>query len=270
MWIFTKRAFLSVVAYDPKQDREKASPFKKIAKNKLTHVLVRARVREDIEDLRIVVPNVKIVDDIAADYKYRAVITRSQWKKYVLRACDEIDYGSHFKEVVRDNASQGTARHKAMMSVWSAMIALQPWGKGDSNWGSSWAGYDNWSPQTWKGGGSTKTTTIGGKKIETLSLDELEEVVSQGAETDDSPISLDKAKVFILQELKDVPDYLQPDETSRLTPTAFALWVRVLALRSKLGKASFHLDSELLDALGDQVLKDEAEGTLEETKGSVS
>lgn len=240
MWIFTKRSFLSVVAYDPKKDMEKNSPFKNIAKSNKTHVLVRARVLEDIEDLKLVVPNVKIVDDIIADYKYRAVITRKQWDRYVLKANSEIDYDSHFKEVVRANSTQPQKRYSAMMSVWSAMMNLQPFGKGEgAYWSSSSASsYDNWKPGTWKSNGQT----IGGKSA--VQDEVTDEAV---APEDDTPITLATAKVYILQQDKNIPDYLDEGELARCTPEAFALWVRITGLRKQLGTSNFHLDEDLID-----------------------
>lgn len=264
MWIFTKRAFLSVVAYDPKKDLEKDSPFKKIAKNNKTHVLVRARVLEDIEDLKLVLPSVKIVDDIVADYKYRSVISRKIWDKYLLLASSEIDYDSHFKEVVRANATQPQKRYSAMMSVWSAMIQLQPFGKG--SWGySSSTDYDNWKPSAWKGGKGVQT--IGGKsKVQ----DDTAEAIDVAPDDSNDPITLADAKAYILQEDKKYPDYLAEDELARCTPEAFALWVRIVGMRKQLGVANFKLDEELLDTQAALALLDvQEQDSIKSTKDTV-
>lgn len=141
MWHFDKRGFVSVVAYDPKKDRNKSSKFPQIAKKAGTHLLVRARIKEDLDMLKSVVPNLHIETDAAADYAYRCVIPRSKFKKFLANSVDEIDYDSHFKEVARDNSKGSSGRYGAMMSVWNAMANLQPispWsgGYGGGYWSS--------------------------------------------------------------------------------------------------------------------------------------
>lgn len=128
MWIITKTGgFMSVVEYNPAADREKNSPFKALTKKKGSHVLVRARVPEHLEDLKRVVPTLVIDDQPYADYRFRAVIKRSDWKKYLNIACDEIDYGSHFKEVTRSAQPVSVAEplYRAMMSIWGTLATLQ-------------------------------------------------------------------------------------------------------------------------------------------------
>jgi len=127
MWIFGKRAFLSAVAYDARKDFDKTSPFPKIAPRKGTHVLVRARAPEHLEDLKRIVPNLVTHDDKSADYRYRAVVKRKLFKKYLQLLVDDIDYDSHFKEVVRRNQPQriASAMYSAMMTTWGAMNRIQ-------------------------------------------------------------------------------------------------------------------------------------------------
>jgi len=126
MWIFTRGGFYSVVEYDPKKDPNKKSFAHSLVKKRGSHVLVRTRVKEDLDDLDRVIKNLHIEDDGSADYRFRAVIPRKKWIKYLEVCAKEIDYDSHFKEVVRSSATQPAARYQAMMNVWSAMSALQP------------------------------------------------------------------------------------------------------------------------------------------------
>ena len=156
MWMFGKRGFTSSVAYDPKKDRNKDSQFPQIAKKAGTHILVRARVKEDLEDLRRVCPTLVIETDKSADYSFRAVIPRSKMKKYAALCVDDIDYDSHFKEA-HSSACKGTTyqeRHSAVMSVWSAMAKLQPY----TPYGGYTSSY-SWSGTGWSGGGSSKSSS---------------------------------------------------------------------------------------------------------------
>lgn len=149
MWLFEKRGFVSVVAYDPKYDRKKDSPFTKIAKQGGTHLLVRARIKEDLDWLKAVVPSMVVDTDPGADYAYRAVISRKQFKRALAEAVDGITYDSHFKEVARDNSPKVEGRYNAMMSVWTAFSKLQD--------------IRPWSGSTWYGGGSsTGSSSYGG------------------------------------------------------------------------------------------------------------
>lgn len=142
MWLFAPKGFVSVVAYDPSKDRNSKSEFRNIAKQAGTHLLVRARVEADLDMLKVIVPSVKIEADPAADYAYRCVVTRKQFKKFLASSVDDITYGSHFKEAHRDMAPPAKGRYEAMMGIWSKMAALQdlpPYG-GSSYYGGS-SGY---------------------------------------------------------------------------------------------------------------------------------
>lgn len=127
MWLFEKRGFISVVAYDPKKDRNKSSKFPQIAKKAGTHLLVRARIKEDLEMLKSVLPTLHIETDPSADYSFRCVIPRSKFKKFLAEAVDGITYDSHFKEVAREHSKGSSGRYSAMMKVWGNMADLQPY-----------------------------------------------------------------------------------------------------------------------------------------------
>lgn len=117
---------MSAVVYDPKYDKA-PDGFTHLTKRAGTHILVRARVKEDLEDLRPVCRDLRVSYDARADYKFRTVISRRQWQKYINRCIREMDYGSHFKEVVEKNAlpkSLASRRHSAMMRCWTAMAEL--------------------------------------------------------------------------------------------------------------------------------------------------
>ncbi len=167
MWTFGKYGFTSAVAYDPKKDWAKDSPFKKIVKESDTHILVRARIEADLEDVRDrVLPSMQIVEQPSADYSFRAVIPRSLFKKYLALMVDAIDYDSHFKEVAEKHGHgvKGADRHSAMMKVWTAMAALQPHTPYSGAYSSGgWWNDDDSSGYTGKGSGYGSTYSGGGK-----------------------------------------------------------------------------------------------------------
>ena len=161
MWIHTDLGFMSVVEYDPAKDPKR--PKGKNAKKKYphvskkgTHLLVRARVEADLNDLKAFFPPLVVEDDGAADYRFRAILPREKFAEFMISKVMEIDYDSHFKEVVekRLGAAQGHAagreRHTKLMSIWSTMASLQPGGTysswKDDKWGgyggASYSGYD--------------------------------------------------------------------------------------------------------------------------------
>lgn len=127
MWILSKDGFISAVAYDPSKDRDKTSPFPAIAKQKGTHILVRARRQEHLEPIKSVVPKLVIVDDRGADYRFRCVIKREQFGTYLLQLIDQIDYWSHFKEAMRaaQPAHLKEAMYSAAMKTWGTFASLQ-------------------------------------------------------------------------------------------------------------------------------------------------
>jgi hypothetical protein len=127
MWLFTKKNFISVVAYDPKADRKTGSPFTALTDSPTTHVLVRARLKEDLNDLLRVAGEETVIDDQpSADYRFRMVIPREDYKAYLNLSVDELLYTSHFKEEFKANAPSGNQRYSALMSVWSIMARFQP------------------------------------------------------------------------------------------------------------------------------------------------
>lgn len=131
MWIFDPNAFTSTVAYNPTKDRAKVSKHREVAEaseDPTSWLLVRARIGADLEFMETLVgEDLHIYEDIYADYSWRALISRENFKKYLAAQVDSIDYGAHFKEVVKARSDQKTStrRYSAMMGVWTAMAALQ-------------------------------------------------------------------------------------------------------------------------------------------------
>lgn len=106
MWLITAQGFYSVVAH--RNDPEK--------------LLVRARVREDLETLREQIPDMRIFSDRQADYRWRAIVSRAEWVVALAQLAEEIDY-ANFKNAVRD--SQGADRSRLYARVWEALRGLQ-------------------------------------------------------------------------------------------------------------------------------------------------
>lgn len=149
MWIFTDEGFLSVVAFDPKLDKQKRSRRQRKSWGK-NPVLVRARLEHDIDQIRPYWSKLKIEKDDSADYEFRAVVPRNRWIDFMANKAFEIDYDSHFKEVAQARSPGGkleaNARHTAMMQVWSIMAKLQP----DAPYSGSkwWTSYKDGKPVT--------------------------------------------------------------------------------------------------------------------------
>jgi hypothetical protein len=107
MWLVTSIGFFSVVAHD--HDRRT--------------VLVRARAREDLEALRRrYLPDLEIVENEGSDYRYRALLERSEWEHAAERLAADIDY-PNFKDAVHDR--QGPDRARLYMRIWSTLRELQ-------------------------------------------------------------------------------------------------------------------------------------------------
>lgn len=118
--------------------------------------MVRARVEDDLKRLLARIKTrypdtdlkrwkVEIIETKRADYRYRLIIPRHVWSWYLTLVADEIDY-TNVKDTLAPMKTEGP-RHKAMMSVWSAMYALQPGGRA---WGSLVADHDDRDDDWWK------------------------------------------------------------------------------------------------------------------------
>lgn len=85
-------------------------------------VLVRARVREDLERIGELIGPLTIEHTPEADYAYRATVTRERWSACLGQLASEIDY-PNFKDAVA--ARQGYERAATYHRVWSDLAALQ-------------------------------------------------------------------------------------------------------------------------------------------------
>jgi hypothetical protein len=106
MWLFTDQGFYSVVAHN-------RDPGK---------LLVRARVRADLEALREQIPEIRIYSDRRADYRWRAVVTRAEWVKAVALLAASIDY-PNFKAAVAER--QPGEREPVYQRIWGELLSLQ-------------------------------------------------------------------------------------------------------------------------------------------------
>lgn len=100
MWLYTTLGFYSVVAHRDLKDT----------------LLVRARVRGDLEKLREVMPELGVLQETPdADYAYRATITRQAFALGMTELVKYLDY-PNFKNAVMER--QGLARERAYEDVW--------------------------------------------------------------------------------------------------------------------------------------------------------
>lgn len=106
MWLLTTRGFYSVVA-DHYEDG---------------HVLVRARVREDLEALADLIPGLVVQETPTRDYRFRALVDRAAWEDAVTALAQDIDY-PNFKDAVAER--QGPDRAHVYSGVWGMLLALQ-------------------------------------------------------------------------------------------------------------------------------------------------
>ena len=100
MWIFMSNSFLSIV-----QD-----------KNDRTKLLVRARVKGDIEN---VFPDANVYSEAGSDYKFRAKIDAVEVARAICFQVADIDY-TNFKNSVPDKQ-----RARAYTRVWTDMCDYQ-------------------------------------------------------------------------------------------------------------------------------------------------
>ena len=102
MWLFTKDAFLSIVADKDNPDAG--------------DLLVRARRRDHIPN---VFPDASVFSEAGSDYAYRAWVPREEVKQALEKQIDELSY-TNFKNAIDDNDY-----HNAAINVWFAMYQFQ-------------------------------------------------------------------------------------------------------------------------------------------------
>ena len=106
MWLVTTRGFYSVVEHRSDPDR----------------LIVRARRREDLDALAELIPGLEIFSDRRADYRWRAIVARSEWVVALALLAGEIDY-PNFKNAVAKR--QGSERAHRYSEVWRILYGLQ-------------------------------------------------------------------------------------------------------------------------------------------------
>lgn len=107
MWVVAEKGFYSVVQH----------------KANSNILLIRARVRKDLERLRKYIPSLKVVNDSEglADYKYRAFVLRAEFAEAMKKSVMDIDY-PNFKSRIK--ARYGYERESVYFNVWSALMDL--------------------------------------------------------------------------------------------------------------------------------------------------
>ena len=100
MWLVLSDAYLSIVA-DPKHP---------------TKLLVRGRLPNDI---KAVFPTAELFTKMDYDYKYRALVERTEVAKVIAAKLTAIDY-TNFKDTVPSGP-----RHDAYFRIWHDMYAIQ-------------------------------------------------------------------------------------------------------------------------------------------------
>ena len=109
MWLVTTRGFYSVVedTTDPeKHDR----------------LLIRARVRADLEALRDLLPGLEILETPDSDYHFRASTTKPVFAGIAFHLVTEINY-PNFKNTIAERA--GYERAHVYGSVWRDLLELR-------------------------------------------------------------------------------------------------------------------------------------------------
>lgn len=106
MWIHTLDGFFSAVA-------DRSDP---------DFILVRARLRSDLERLGTVIATEAPLYTPLADYPWRIRVPRRFWVSYVSRSADSVDY-DNFKEAAV--GVLGDARGPVLLSVWAELMRLE-------------------------------------------------------------------------------------------------------------------------------------------------
>jgi hypothetical protein len=102
MWIFTRDGFYSAVHKDCKEDE----------------VLVRSRQKADLLALgKKIGLKLKIARTALSDYRYRTVVKKDDWAKYLSEAALELDYNNFKNKVPRTEFK----RHSACLRCWEAL-----------------------------------------------------------------------------------------------------------------------------------------------------
>lgn len=103
MWCFTTDGFFSVVRKDCEADE----------------LLVRTRQKSDLINLgKKLGIEVKVQENAGSDYRFRAVMKKTDWTKYLADMALELDY-PNFKATI---AKQDSRRHDAYLRFWRTLF----------------------------------------------------------------------------------------------------------------------------------------------------
>jgi hypothetical protein len=107
MWMITTQGFYSVVEHrdDPNM------------------MIVRARVKKDLENLKRQLPDLRVYEDRSADYLYRADVSRDDWMRAAALLAGDVNYPNFKNEV---DHRQGKNRHSIYSRVWGVLADLEP------------------------------------------------------------------------------------------------------------------------------------------------
>ena len=106
MWVLTTHGFFSAV-----ENRDDPS-----------QVMVRARVREDLESLCAQLDGPEPVYGQGTDYPWRTFVSKEEWAQWLAGAAREIEYDNFKNAVARE---QGHARASVYGEVWGALKRLE-------------------------------------------------------------------------------------------------------------------------------------------------
>lgn len=135
-WMIMQYGFISAVEYQPQRDsthqlpdslkaprvgasRRERKAFRAMVADGF--ILARARVKDDLEQLRKHFDGLTIVKDSGADYQWRAVVPRKAFAEWAYDEAMNIDYHSHFKEVARERSPKDDNRYPAMLACWGQL-----------------------------------------------------------------------------------------------------------------------------------------------------
>lgn len=99
MWIFRNDSFLSVVAHTGKPG----------------YLLVRSRVEGDIQRA---VPGAEVYEIEDADYRYRADVSKEDFREALSAAVDAIDYPNFKRSIPSGDVQRSGAYHR----VWKVLV----------------------------------------------------------------------------------------------------------------------------------------------------
>lgn len=125
MWLIGQDGFSSTVKFVPAKDQAMAQRFG-ATDPAGDYLLVRGR---DRQQLNLIAQRfgLELDADTAADYKYRLVLTREQFKTYMAEQIDAIDYTAHFKEASMSRpVNRGFRKWSAALyAIWTELELVQ-------------------------------------------------------------------------------------------------------------------------------------------------